>query len=390
KQGCPLDCGPCEWHVSGLSLPVFSITNDCNLNCPKCFTFNRPDQRYYKTVEETKAIIDHIVKASDGVQLINLTGGEPTLHPDLFKIIEACKHEKIKRTTMNTNGIRLAQDIEFARQIKQSGVQLVLNIDTLNPETSERMYGRDITDLKSKALEVIEELDIPATILLVAALDVNEKEVAELTAGLIRKSFVRSITIQNMTFTGKNGSDFEPRRRLPIDQMERLLCELPEFRREDFFPLGSYHPLCYSVAYYLHLDGILISLSKFFDRETLTELTQGKYLLEPDRQFSTNFMDGLNKMWSDNEDPKTIKAMKNFMTEFFSSENLMSDEERRSRIEKKVKMVYIHPHMDKDNFDLDRVGRCGDLVPDESGNMIPACSYNLLYRQKDPRFWVEE
>ena len=48
KNGCPLDCGPCQWHTGGIHLPVFSITNDCNLSCPICFTYNRPDRKYYK------------------------------------------------------------------------------------------------------------------------------------------------------------------------------------------------------------------------------------------------------------------------------------------------------------------------------------------------------
>ena len=389
RQGCPLDCGPCEWHTNGLRLPVFSITNDCNLNCPKCFTFNRPDLRYYKSVEETRAIIKGIIDASGGVQLINLTGGEPTLHPDLFAIIEACKNANIGRITMNTNGIRIAQDFEFARKIKESGVQLVFNLDTLDPETSVLMYGKDITDLKLQALATIEQLDIPTTILLVAALGVNEKEVARLTRAWIGKSFVRSVTIQNMTFTGKNGAGFEPKRRLPIDQMERLLCEEEGFAREDFFPLGSYHPLCYSVAYYVYYGDRLVSLANILDRRRLSELTAGNYLLEPDRRFSMDFLEGLNRLWAENGDEDMLMHFKRLIRQVYADNHDLPDEDRRRQLDSLVKMVYIHPHMDADNFDLDRVSRCGDLVPDETGNMIPACSYNLLYRQKDPRFWVE-
>ena len=136
QEGCPFDCGPCQWHTGGIHLPVFSITNDCNLNCPICFTYNRPDLKYYKSVEETKQIIAHIVEKSGGVQLINITGGEPTLHPDLFAILKACRHEGIGRITMNTNGIRIAEDIQFAQMIKEADVQLVLSLDTLDPEKS--------------------------------------------------------------------------------------------------------------------------------------------------------------------------------------------------------------------------------------------------------------
>jgi hypothetical protein len=63
--------------------------------------------------------------------------------------------------------------------------------------------------------------------------------------------------------------------------------------------------------------------------------------------------------------------------------------ERKALLERWIKMLLIHPHMDSDNFDIDRVSSCGDLVPDEDGRMIPACAYNLLYRQKDSRFWRE-
>jgi len=54
KNGCPNDCGLCDWHTSSIKLPVFSITNDCNLDCPICFTYNRPDSKYYKSPEDTK------------------------------------------------------------------------------------------------------------------------------------------------------------------------------------------------------------------------------------------------------------------------------------------------------------------------------------------------
>jgi hypothetical protein len=76
-QGCPRDCGSCSWHTGALNLPVFSITNDCNLDCPKCFTYNRPDKKYYKSVPEVKKILGHVKKRNKGLQLINLTGGEP-------------------------------------------------------------------------------------------------------------------------------------------------------------------------------------------------------------------------------------------------------------------------------------------------------------------------
>ncbi len=389
KLGCPNDCGICEWHSTSLHLPVFSITNDCNLNCPKCFTYNRQDKKYYKTVKDTKKIIENIVKTSSGVQLINITGGEPTLHPNLFDIIEACKNDKIGRITMNTNGLKIAESKIFAKKIKKSGVQLVLSLDTLDPKKSVLIYGKDITEEKKKALEMIEDLDIPTTLLLVCIKSINEEDVAEIAEKYIKKSFIKSITIQNMTFTGKNGTLFTPREHITIDEVENLLTKKECFSKDDFSPLASYHPLCYSIAYYVCIKNKVIPLTRILSKYIITKNSKSSYLLEPDKEFSKEFLDGLNRLWALGEDEEIVDILKKTIKDLYPQDRVVDYKKRKEFIEQMTKMIYIHPHMDEDNFDIDRVSRCGDLVPDELGNMIPACSYNLLYRKKDPRFWEE-
>lgn len=388
-QGCPKDCGICEWHSNAITLPIFSITNDCNLDCPKCFTYNRQDAKYYKSVEETKQIIGEIVRQSGGVQVINLTGGEPTLHPDLFAIIDACRQEGIDRITMNTNGLRIAADRDFAQRIKESGVQLVLSLDTLSPERSRIIYGRNIVDAKLKALEYFEELDIPVTILSVAIKNLNERDIADIASTYLKRGFVRSLTVQNMTFTGLNGSQFEPREHITIDEVERALCVNPEFSGDDFFPLASYHPLCYSVAYYFSKDGVIVPLRKLLSRDKLIRMSAESYFINPGQNLSTDLMNGINALWAEGADESMIRMLKQMIAELYPNDREISREDQLRYVERHFKMIYIHPHMDEDNFDIDRVSRCGDIVPDEQGRMIPACSYNLLYRQEDTRFWVQ-
>ena len=389
KNGCPHDCGPCQWHTGKLLLPVFSITNDCNLNCPICFTYNRPDQKYFKSIEDTQKIIQHILKREKEVQLINLTGGEPTLHPQLFEILETCKQQGIPRVTMNTNGIRLAGDIRFAEKIKASGVQVVLSLDTFDPEKSRRIHGKDISRAKQKCLENLEALDIPTTILPVCIKGCNEDDVKEIVHTYFKKSFVRSITVQNMTFTGKNGQNFSPHEHITLDEVELLLSTQNGISQEDFFSPASYHPLCYSAAYYIVQNEQLVSLSKILGHQGLVEMSQDAYILNPKRDFSNDFREGINRLWSEGTDEETLSSLRAFMNAVYPPEKTLTLTERQEVIEKWVKMLLIHPHMDADNFDISRVSACGDLVPDESGQMVPACAYNLLYRQKDPRFWVE-
>ena len=390
REGCPLDCGPCRWHTGGLHLPVFSITNDCNLNCPICFTYNRPDRKYYMSVEEARRIVASIVERSGGVQLINLTGGEPTLHPDLFSILSACRAEGIGRVTMNTNGIRIAEEEGFAEKLKESGVQLVVSLDTLDQEKSRTIHGRDITGLKRKCLERLESLDIPTTILPVCIKGVNEEDVAKIVHDYLRKSFVRSITIQNMAFTGRNGSTFRPREHITMDEVEELVSSGEGIDRGDFAPLSSYHPLCYSSAYYIVDGDAVISLTKVLARDTLASMSEGRYFMTPGEGVLSEFRDGISRAWADGADRKTVDTLRRFLEKLYPRGENLTQDRRAEVLERWVKMLLVHPHMDRYNFDVDRVSSCGDLVPDGTGEMIPACSYNLLYRQKDPRFWAGE
>ncbi len=388
-KSCPMDCGLCEIHSGGIHLPVFSITNVCNLDCNICFTYNRKDKKYYKTVRETQKIIENILHAAGEVELINLTGGEPTLHPHLFDILEVCRNNKIGRITMNTNGIKIANDYYFAEKIKHAGVRLVFSLDTFDPSKSIIIHGRDITREKKMALEILKSLNIPTTILCVCIKGVNEEDVADIVQHYIKEDFVRSFTIQNMTFTGKNGNNFQPREHITIDEVENLLAAKEQFSQDDFFPLGSYHPLCYSVAYYLVHKDRLLPLTKLIDRELLSQFTEDSYLLDAGVDYSGYFKDGIDRMWAEGEDEDFLKILRQFVGELYPAGENITPQRRREIAEKMIKMIYIHPHMDEDNFDIGRVSCCGDIVPDESGKMIPACSYNLIYRQRDPRFWKD-
>lgn len=390
QTGCPKDCGLCEAHTTPILLPVVSITNHCNLNCPICFTYNRYDHNYYKSTAEMRKIVEHITEQTHCIELINITGGEPSLHPNLFDILAVCRENGIDRITMNTNGLKIASDRKFAEKLKESGVQLVLSLDTVDSTKSKIIHGKNIVAEKQQALKIIEELQIPTTILSVCIKGINEEDVVDIVHTYFHKDFVRSITIQNMTFTGENGSQFEPREHVTIDEIEKLLASRGEFAQTDFFPLGSYHPLCYSVAYYFLHKNKLLSLSQLIDRAILTKLSGNVYFLNGQQNFSTHFAEGINRLWAEGEDETLIKLLKDFLKALYPTDRILTAPERVKIAEQRIKAIYVHPHMDSDNFDIDRVSRCGDIVPDESGQMVPACSYNLLYRQKDSRFWVEK
>jgi uncharacterized radical SAM superfamily Fe-S cluster-containing enzyme len=387
QKGCPFDCGPCANHRNRLRLPVFSITNDCDLDCPICFTYNRPDLKYYKSIDEVKAIVDHLLEESETLDVINLTGGEPTLHPDFFSIIKYLRSCPINRITVNTNGLTVAHNESFAEKLSESGAQMVLSLNSFDPQKNKMIHGRDISQEKKQALSYFEKYNVPVTLLCVAIKNFNEDDISAIIAEYFPKNFVKNVVIQNMTFTGANGKNFTPREHITLDEVECFLEKAGTFSRNDFFPLGSSHPLCYSVGYFFASDGKPLSLTMIFGREKLISMTEEGYLLSGSPSLADDFMDGINRLWAEGADQETLTKLRTFFKRIYPSDGTISDIERAARAEESIKSVYIHAHMDEDTFDLGRVSRCGDLVPDESGVMIPACSYNLLYREQDERFW---
>ena len=213
---CPDACGPCLFHGQRCHLPVLPITNACNLRCPICFGYNRADS-YFMPPEEFAKRLDFLLDATGGVDLINVTGGEPTLHPQLLDLLRLAKRPGIGRITLNTNGIVLGRRPELAAALAELGVYVVLSLDTMQADRSVRLHGVDLLEDKRRALATLEEHRIPTTILHVLVPGVNDDEMATWLDLLANKAFVRSLTIQTMTYTGQGGASFGPRQPVPVD-----------------------------------------------------------------------------------------------------------------------------------------------------------------------------
>jgi hypothetical protein len=393
QKGCPYDCGPCAFHSGACNLPVFSITNACDLACPICFTYNRTDKPYHMTRPEIASLLDKLIERSGPFDLVNLTGGEPTRHPDLFDLIAEARRPEIGRVTVNSNGLRLAREPGLAEKFAEAGAYVILSFDTFDAQTSVRLHGCDIVADKLKAVENLKRAGVGTTLLHVMVPEVNETEFGRVLDVAMAGDNIRSITVQNMTYTGFGGRNFEPRRHLPLDRCAQLIEMSSQGRvKASFFrPLPSAHPLCYQIAYLFKWQNTLYDFSELFNPGEMDSLLTDGYLLRPDGSSEALFHAALDRLWANNPDSPLLQGLKAIIRELFPPKKApLTAAERQAIGEKYVLTIYLHAHMDEDNFDLARVCTCPDQVPDPEGRLISACSYNLFYRMKDPRFWKEE
>jgi uncharacterized radical SAM superfamily Fe-S cluster-containing enzyme len=389
RQGCPKDCGPCACHANACHLPVFSVTNACNMDCPICFTYNRADQKYFMSREELRSLLDKLIERAGPFDLINITGGEPTLHPDIIGLLQECRRPEIGRITMNSNGLRLAADEDLCRTLAELGVYVVLSFDTFRSERALSIHGRDVVSDKRRALENLQRFGIGTTLLNVMIRGLNEDEIGEVIALAAGHPVVRSVTVQTMTFTGKGGKQFKPRETMPLDGAAKAIetATAGVMRAEHFFAHAGAHPLCYSVAYYLKDRGRYHALTELLSVAELRLMLGDGYLLQPQPGSQDLFQNGIDRLWAEGDPANLLPSIRRLVERMYPPGRTLTQKERQAIAEESILAVYLHSHMDEDTLDLARLAVCPDQVPDPEGRLIPACAYNLFYREKDPRFW---
>lgn len=415
RLGCPHDCGPCTWHASPCQLPVLSITNACNLRCPICFTYNRDDRIYHMSVAEMRHTVDWIVESSGQVDLINITGGEPTLHPQLLELLDVCRRPEIGRITMNSNGIRLADDIELCRQLADRGVYVILSFNTFDADVSRRLHGVDLTAVKRRAIENLASAGVRMTLLNVLLRGVNEDAIGGIFGLMRQYENILSLTVQTMTYTGQGGGkvdrgtgpflggkarvaektpaedmDLPPSaRHIPVDEATRIICREANgiLQFDDFTSRPAAHPLCYRIAYMLKTGEDFLPFARFASKEQIEPLLADSYLIRAS-DGDDFFRDAVNQLYAEGR-TEHLATLRRLVERLYPAGEKLDDSARQRIAESSVRTVYVHAHMDEDTFDCSRAMLCPDLVPAEPGRLIPACTYNLFYRMKDERFYLD-
>jgi uncharacterized radical SAM superfamily Fe-S cluster-containing enzyme len=379
NKGCPHDCGLCTWHEKACNIPIISITNACNLKCPVCFAYDRDDPEYFMPAAEFKAAVDWIIESESYIDLVNITGGEPTLHPQLFTLLDICKRPEIGVITLNSNGLKLAGDEGLVKKLAGYGVNVMLSFNTFSGKIAKKMHGEDVLKDKLKALENLEKYGVRTTLSNLAVKDLNDKEIGPVIDFALKKDFIRNVTIRHVTGA------------MTMDEVINSIVtqRKKRFTRDDFFPLPGSHPLCYSICYLLRDGDYTFPFKRLFSDDEYYDVLGKKYLLRPGEDFHRLLSDKIKKIPAEKDKyarpGRILRTMKKMLSLLYPTGEPVSPFERRERAEKFLTSITIHSYMDEDTFDVSRIVRCGELVPGKNKTYIPACSYHLFYRGKDIR-----
>jgi uncharacterized radical SAM superfamily Fe-S cluster-containing enzyme len=388
ERGCPSDCGLCPEHGQHTCLPIVEITDHCNLDCPVCLVDNR--HRFMMTKEQLRRIVDGLIAAEGALETINLSGGEPTLHPELLELIEIARRPEIARVSVSSNGVLLAEKPQLCRALADRGVYVSLQLDGFDRQALRRLRGSDERgESARRALANLEAAGARTTLVLTAARGVNEHLPGEALQVLLSHENVLSLMVQPVTHTGRAVSfgPADPCDVLTIPDVVKLLAEQSRgvLQYADFVPLPCSHPSCFALCYLLSTgNGEWTPFRRFVDFDRYLSLLANRGTMRPDGQLEETLRVTIDELWTgadqlpDNR--RILGALKGVLRRMCPEGRAVEAEARLRIGEATVKTIFVHGFMDVHTFDLERVRKCCTHYARADGRLMPACTFNIVHR----------
>jgi len=201
---CPYECGLCADHRQATCSAILEVTRHCDMDCRICFASADSDTVEHPELSQIEEMF-LAVRDSAGFPPIQLSGGEPTSRNDLPRIILLARKIGFDHIQVNTNGVRLAEDADFANALKDAGVSdFFLQFDGTTDEVYAHIRRKNLLSTKLKALERCAELEIGTILVPTVVKNINDHQIGTII-GLAKEWIptVRGVHFQPITFLGR-------------------------------------------------------------------------------------------------------------------------------------------------------------------------------------------
>ena len=377
KEGCPLDCGLCPEHKQHICLALIEVNTACNLNCPVCFA--NAGIGYSLTLEQVERMLDRFVEIEGDPEVVQFSGGEPTIHPQLPEMIQAARDRGIRQVMINTNGVRLARDDRFLAQMAALDPVVYFQFDGLREETYRIIRGEPLLDTKMRALERMADAGLTAVLVAAIERSVNTDEVGAIVEFGLKHPAVRGVVFQPVTHVGRH-IPFDPMTRVTVPDIIHGIVEQTagRFITADFVPLPCCFPTC-QVNSYLFVDGDRVTpLPRLLDIDQYLDYITNRAL--PQAPNAADIRAALEGLWSASAVAGTEKTAGQFECACGPGLDLLYEV---NHLKNHIFQIAIKDFLDAYTFNVKQVMKCcvGILTPD--GRAIPFCAYNSVgYREQ--------
>jgi uncharacterized radical SAM superfamily Fe-S cluster-containing enzyme len=372
--GCPYDCGLCPDHEQHSCLTLVEVTDACNLRCPICYAGSGPERQTHRPLAVVESMLDAVVANEGEPDIVQISGGEPTIHPDFFAILDAAKRRPIRHLMVNTNGVRIARDAEFAKRLASYKplFEIYLQFDSLRSKPLEVMRGADLRDIRMRALERLNELEISTTLVVTLQRSVNDGEIGEIIDFALSQPCVRGVTLQPVQVAGRLDGYSDASNRLTLSEVRRRVLEQSRlFAAEDLVPVPC-HPdsLCMGYAFKSG-GGDVVPLTSMIGRDALINGAKNTMIFEQEPQVRGAFLKLFSTALGSEEQPERLKDLLCCLPRVQGDVGYAN-----------VFRLLIVEFIDAQSFDLRSVKKTCIHIAHPDGRLIPFDTFNLFYRDE--------
>lgn len=372
--GCPYDCGLCTDHEQHSCLTLVEITDRCNLSCPTCYAMSSPHYGRHRTIEEVEKMLDIIVANEGEPDVVQLSGGEPTIHPQFFEILDIAKRKPIKHLMVNTNGVRIANDTGFAEKLAtyMPDFELYLQFDSFRPEVLEALRGKDLSDVRMKAIEKLNALNLSTTLVVTLQKGLNDDEIGSIIDWALKQRCVRGVTFQPVQIAGRFEHDPNKNRLTLTEVRQGILEQTLVFNEHDIIPVPC-NPDALAMGYALKLNGQVFPLTRYLDPALLLNSdTRNTIVYEQDKglheQLINIFSTGISVDRVTENMNQLLCCLPQVYAPGLSYENLFR--------------IIIMRFIDAYDFDVRSIKKSCVHIVSKDGRIIPFETMNLFYRDE--------
>ncbi|MGH2409067.1 MAG: radical SAM protein [Chloroflexota bacterium] len=377
EHGCPHDCGLCPDHQQHACLGIIEVNSACNMDCPLCFA--NAGAGFSLTLAEVEEILDDYVRTEGHPEVVQFSGGEPTIHPQIIPMLRAAKARNIGHVMINTNGKRIANDDLFLEQLAQVRPAIYFQFDGFERRTYEMIRTEpDILPEKLRALDRLAA--IGCSVILVPAIErgVNDHEVGRIVRFGLEHPAVKGINFQPAFHAGRHGAH-DPMQRVTIPDVlawiEGQTAGL--FTVADFIPVPCCFPTCNSVTY-AYVEGETVTpLPRVLNVDDYLDYLTNRAAPDLGGEIKT----ALEGLWSSSAVPGSEKAAGEFRLTCAACG--MPDGLDFGALADRMFMIMLQDFMDPWTFNQKNLMKCCKEFLLPGGKQIPFCAYNTLgYREQ--------
>ena len=382
RWGCPYDCGLCADHEQHSCLSILEVTDRCNLTCPTCYAGSSPTHGRHRTLDEIEFMLDALVAAEGEPDVLQVSGGEPTVHPQFWDILDACRRRPIGHLMLNTNGIRIAQDAAFARRLATYAprFEVYLQFDSFKPEALKALRGADLTRIRREALDRLNALGLSTTLVVTLQKGVNDDEIGAILDYAVQQPCVRGVTFQPTQVAGRTDG-FDPATdRITLSGVRQAILDQTDlFTPADLVPVPC-NPDALVMGYALKLGGEVHPLTRYLDPALLLDGSRNTITFEADPRVVASAVRTFSTAHSPEGATESVQHL------LCCLPGLACPELNYDNVFRVIVMRFMDAH----DFDVRAVKKSCVHIIHPDGRLIPFETMNLFYRTEAQQAYLDE